>query len=354
MALRYPRVAGLITANSYSQLKKATLVKVFQLLEELGIDYEYKQQDAILIIGEATIYCLSMEKYDLLRGIEVGWAWSDECAFYKEEAFHVLIGRIRDNRAPCQWKGTTTPNGYNWLHSAFVEKPYKSSKIVFSSTNENALNLADVYIESLRELYDDRLASQELDGQFVNLNSGNVYYNFDRKQHCKPINPGDMPIFTGLDFNVHPLCGAHVVEKNGIIQVFSELYLEDSNTFEAAKEIIKSFPMKAVYVIPDDSGNKRKTSSNTTDHEILRRANLHVLSFKNPGIKDRYNNINRLLHHGKLFIDPKCVKLIADLEKLTYENTDPMLSHASDALGYVCWHLQPFKKPKRDAQVRYY
>lgn len=354
MALKHPGCNGLITANSYSQLKKATLAKIFQLLTELEIKFEYKSQDGVLIIGDSTVYCLSMEKYDLLRGIEVGWAWSDECAFYKEEAFNVLQGRIRDTRGPCQWKGTTTPNGFNWLYTVFVERPLNSSKVVFATTMDNIENLTPGYVESLRQMYDSRLAAQELDGQFVNLNSGKVYYAFDRSKHCKQVPSGRHLIYVGLDFNVHPLCGIFCYEKEGVIYVVDEIYLEDSNTFQAAKEIITKYPFHAIRVVADDSGSRRKTSSNTTDHEIIRRAGLDLVEFRNPGIKDRFNNMNRLFDYNKIVIDPKCKKLIEDLEKLTHDNKDPMLSHVSDALGYASWHINPLKRPKREPIARTY
>lgn len=351
--LTQPKVKGLITANSYSQLKKATLVKFFEILDQNEIPYVYKSQDGVIEVGNTTIYTISMEKYDLLRGIEVGWAWSDECAFYREEAFNVLIGRIRDNRGTCQWKGTTTPNGFNWLYEAFVEQPLPNSMVVYSRTTDNLDNLAKSYVTALRSQYDSRLAQQELDGQFVNLSSGKVYYSFDRNINVKETDDTRHLIFCGLDFNVHPLCGVFGYEFNDTLYISGELYQEDSNTFRAAKEIVKRYPHQPVTVIADDSGSRRKTSSNTTDHEILRRANLLVKPFKNPLVKDRYNNLNRLFEQKKVIIDPVCKKLIQDLEKLTYDNADPMLSHISDALGYLAWHLMPLRKPKRPAEVIY-
>lgn len=353
MALQYHATKGLITANSYSQLKKATLSKFFEVLNDNDIEYNYKSQDGVIEIGDTTVYAISMEKYDLLRGIEVGWAWSDECAFYKEEAFNVLIGRIRDKKGPCQWKGTTTPNGFNWLYNKFVETPVPKSAVVYSKTLDNVANLTESYVNTLKANYDQRLAQQELDGQFVNLNSGKVYYSFDRNKHLAANDDKHHTIYCGMDFNVHPLCGVFGYFYNGKIHISGELYQEDSNTFKAAKEICRRYPQRAVNIIADESGSKRKTSSDTTDHEILRRANLIVEKFRNPPIKDRYNNINRLLDNGLLFIDPKCKKLIEDLEKLTYDNKDPMLSHITDALGYLCWKINPLKKPKRDASISY-
>lgn len=353
MALTYPKVAGIITANSYSQLSKATLVMLFELLDELGIEFVYRKNANEIEIFETTIYALSMEKYDLLRGIEAGWAWSDECAFYKKEAFDVLMGRIRDNKGPCQWKGTTTPNGFNWLYDVFVKTPLPKSCVITSKTTDNLVNLANSYVETLQSQYDSKMAAQELDGEFVNLTSGKVYYGFDRRVNVKPVQEQNDIIYCGLDFNVDPLCGIFCFKRGENIYVSQEMYLRDSNTFKAAKEIISRYPYHAIQVVADETGNRRKTASDSTDHEILRRANLDVVKFKNPSQKDRFNNLNRLFEYKKLFIDPKCTELISDLEKLTYDNGDDMLGHITDALGYACWHLSPLKKPKRQATVKY-
>jgi PBSX family phage terminase large subunit len=354
MALDNPGVAGLITANSYSQLKKATLTKFFEILDKLQIPFKYKVNDGIIEIFDSKIYAISMEKYDLLRGIEVGWAWSDECAFYKEEAFNVLIGRIRDKTAPCQWKGTTTPNGFNWLYSTFVESPLPKSTVITSNTLDNLENLHEGYVNALKAQYDTKLAQQELDGQFINLTSGKVYYAFNRDKHVQPVDERNALMYVGLDFNVNPLCGVFCFQRDHKIYVSQELYQHDSNTFKAAKEILARYPYQPIKVVPDSTGDRRRSSAKNTDHEILRRAYLDVVPFTNPSQKDRFNNLNRLLDHNMLYIDPKCTKLIEDLEKLTHDNKDEMLGHITDALGYACWHLNPLKKPRRPARVRYY
>lgn len=352
MCLQYPHTRGLVTANSYSQLKKATLPTLFRIMDEWGVGYKYKSQDGIIEVeGGATLYTVSMEKYDLLRGIEVGFAWSDECAFYREDAYNVLIGRIRDTRGPCIWKGTTTPNGFNWLYKRFVEKPSASSKVVYGSTRDNVVNLKPGYYEDLAQNYDSRLAQQELDGRFVSLNAGRVYHSFDRrKQVISAIRKGE-PIHLGIDFNVHPLCAVYGFRRNGIIYIEREMYLENSNSFAAAKRARTDYPGELITAIPDSTGNKRHSSASETDHEILRRGGLNVIVKTNPPVKDRQNNVNRLLEHGLLYIDPRCTHLIAELEQYVHDNDDDMLGHILDSLGYLCWHFDPMKKPRREGSI---
>lgn len=354
MALKHQNCAGIITANSYSQLSKATLVTFFGILNDLGIPYTYRRNAGEIDIYNSTIYTMSMENYDLLRGIEAGWAWSDECAFYRKESFDVLMGRIRQKSGPCQWKGTTTPNGYNWLYSSFVEKPLPMSQVVTSKTSDNIANLSETYVETLQQQYDSNLSRQELDGEFINLTSGKVYYAFDRNKNVGPVEERNNIIHLGLDFNVDPLCGVFGYTSNGKIYISQELYQRDSNTFKAAKEVVSRYPYVQMQAICDQTGDRRKTSSAKTDHQILKDAGINVLRFINPPEKDRWNNVNRLLDQGLLIIDPKCKSLIADLEKLVHENKDEMLGHISTSLGYLCWYFNPMQKPRRRPSITSY
>ena len=109
-------------------------------------------------------------------------------------------------------------------------------------------------------------------------------------------------------------------------------------------------------VIPDSTGKNRKTSSKS-DHLILKDNGFTVMSTLNPFVTDRVNNINRLFTADRIIIDPKCKKLIGDLEKVAWKNekldqkTDTMLTHISDALGYGAWKLFPIR-PKNIIQPR--
>jgi len=354
MILAYPKSKGVITANTHSQLRKSTLPLVFEILDKFGIKYRYLANQGLLKVGNVDVYCSSMENYDNIRGINAGWAWSDECAFYDEAAFLVLIGRIRDKKAPCQWKGTTTPNGFNWVYRRFVKEPMNSSVIVFGSSSDNAENLGSNYIDDLYANYDPKLAQQELEGKFINSTDGLVCHAFNRHFNCAKTNDHDKQIWMGLDFNVNPLCGTFVYESSNSLFTTNELYLKHSNTFKAAKEIARIYPEWRIKIVPDETGNRRKTAAAETDHQILRAARFDVVNFKNPPVKDRVNNLNRLFHQQRLFVDPeKCPNLMNDLETLTHESKDDMLGHLVDSLGYVCWHLLPMSKPRREVSVHY-
>lgn len=357
MSQKYPNARGLITANTHSQLTKATLAELFKICDMMGIKYKFNVNHQRLFIGDTEVLCYTMEKPENLAGPTVGWWWGDEVAFYRQLAFDKGSARVRDKRGPCHIKFTTTPNGFNWLYEFFVEKDAKnkspkkvSKRVITGSTLDNARNLPSSYVQRLTEQYDKKMAAQELNGQFVNISDGQVYYNFDRNLHTGNYSLLDTDYFLmGLDFNVHPLCGVFVARRGEMIYIVDELYLENSNTFAAAKAILEKYPYRRPLIIADETGNRRKSSSAKTDHEILRRAGFEVAPFKNPPVKDRQNNINRLFERNYIKIDKRCVNLIKDLEQVTYETKNDLLTHISDALGYVCWHLNPLRKPRRSA-----
>ena len=70
---------------------------------------------------------------------------------------------------------------------------------------------------------------------------------------------------------------------------------------------------------------------------------------KNPFVTDRVNNINRLFQENRIIINPRCKKLINDLERVAWrsnsldQTTDKLLTHISDALGYWCWAIEPIE-----------
>jgi hypothetical protein len=71
--------------------------------------------------------------------------------------------------------------------------------------------------------------------------------------------------------------------------------------------------------------------------------------------------MNLKFTNNQIEIDPKCKKLINDLERVVWKNNKPdqtgankMLTHSSDNLGYGVWHLSPLtpKVPKIKTQTR--
>lgn len=345
-----PGVLGFIGANTYKQLNRATLPPLFALLDSFYIPYRYVENRGVLQFCDTEIICASMDNYDVHRGIEIGWFWLDEGSMSKVQAFEMLMGRLRSPKSD-RLEGwiTTTPFGFNWLYDYFAgEKQTKEFKMFHSTSMDNPY-LPDGYVDSLKDNYDSKVYSQEVLGEFTNISVGRIYYSFDRALHISPCHyDRNFPLYIGMDFNINPMTCTVIQTHGGKTRVIDEFYLMTSNTHEMADEIAKRYG-RGHTVIPDSTGKALKTASaGLSDHDILRQKGFPIQSSGNPFRVDRYNCVNNLFEKSQIVIDPRCKKLIKDLEQVSYkegsslpDTTDKTLGHISDSLGYALWWKFP-------------
>ena len=150
-----------------------------------------------------------------------------------------------------------------------------------------------------------------------------------------------------MDFNVDPMTAVIGYTTKNVIYIKDERFLRNADTYKMAKEISK---FKHYSIIPDSTGRNRSTTGRS-NFDILSGSGFDVVYNRNPYVIDRVNNVNRLLDKGRLIIHPNCKKLINDLQKVSWkegkndldQTTDKLLTHISDALGYLCWYIDPIR-----------
>ena len=390
MMRNYPKALGLITANTYAQLHQSTLKPFLDFLrsikarfvfnrEPIWFQSRFKEHSNVLSFWNgAQVVCRSLENYDDLRGQEFGWWWGDETRDTKQEAFEVVLGRMRDKNGPRLVRLTTTPKGYDWLHTVFVEEPDSKPELRFQRQLINATiygnrrNLPPGYIETLEATLSPEMARQELLGQFINIKVGQAYSCFSRKDHVindtRTAYNSNQPLVLACDFNVSPM--AWVVGQrrdNGTFAAIAEIWRETANAGEsavqsAAREFVKRFGKHAsgITVFGDASGDNEHSATTETNYKVLAaeltRGGVRNFKFSiptvNPPVVDRVGFVNGALRNVKgeirLFIHPTCAKLTRDLERVVWRKTgdldqvsDKTLTHISDALGY--WLMQALR-----------
>tara|TARA_R110000803_G_scaffold122295_2_gene190307 strand:- start:638 stop:1135 length:498 start_codon:yes stop_codon:yes gene_type:complete len=154
-----------------------------------------------------------------------------------------------------------------------------------------------------------------------------------------------------MDFNVDYMSAVLGCEySDGTIHYFKEIRLTNSNTEEMAKAMKKIAPYAPVF--PDSAGSARSTTSNRSDHQILKDFSFQVIAKKaNPPIIDRLNALNRMLKDAngrvRMTIDPRCMNLIKDLEQVQrsrdgkINKSDITLTHMLDACSYYIAYKYP-------------
>jgi len=211
---------------------------------------------------------------------------------------------------------------------------------------DNLENIDEDYLlmlESLPQKERDRF----LLGLFTDSDDGLAYYAFDHDKHVGETKRDYGTLFIGMDFNVDPMTAVIFQYIDNKFYVHDEIFLNNSDTYKMCDALIRKNYIGDV--IPDSTGKNRKTSGKS-DHQILKDNGFKVISTRNPFVTDRVNNINRLLTENRVIINPRCKKLINDLNKVSWKDnkldqkTDTSLTHISDALTYGTWKLEPIAR----------
>jgi hypothetical protein len=158
------------------------------------------------------------------------------------------------------------------------------------------------------------------------------------------------------------------------VEILDEIIIEDANTWMACEHFwtrVQRYGLTwgalPVDIYGDASGHQRRTSGTSTDWSLIRdffsqlrgRATFQIhAATANPGVRDRVNVVNSRLQSAagetRLFIDPQCKELIADLERVCWrtdslgqpttelDKSDRLRTHTSDALGYYVAAAFPF------------
>ena len=187
-----------------------------------------------------------------------------------------------------------------------------------------------------------------LNGEFINLTTGQVYDRFTRENNVTNVKPdiGLEPLRCGLDFNIGNMnCVIGIVQDQKLL-IFDEI--SGSHDTDSLAQTIKSrYPMNKIYVYPDASGGNRSTNASQTDIQILESYGFSNQSPRsNPPVRDRVSSVQALLCNGKgesrFQIHASCRKLIESMELQSYNtkgepDKESGYDHMADAVGYLIW-----------------
>lgn len=205
------------------------------------------------------------------------------------------------------------------------------------------------------------------------------------------------PLLWALDFNINPaasvLCqtvprvkGTRIAVSDIAgdqfcqvqLNVLDELFLENRTTYDVCEEFLARMELLReqhsqqrlmIYVYGDPAGESRHSNAQRTDWQIIRdffkrNEDKFQASFRvrtaHPPVKDRVNCMNWICQAAtgerRLLVHKRCKNTIADLEQVSWkvnpsglmrpeldQDSDPMRTHITDALGYLVEREWPMR-----------
>lgn len=317
----------------------------------------------IPLINKGMFIIKGCDNPDSLRGPYMTKFLGDEAAFHKQgylmKIVRPMLGKVRPFG---RFTLASTPNGRNEFfdffhrgqstadeHADWASWQYTSVQGGFMDPDEVEAGRKEMTYEEWR---------QEYFAEFLTP-TDMVYYKFDRRKHGRSVNfVPDLTVHWAWDFNVKPAVHSVLshVHKNKTF-IFDEICV--GNTPSNIDEFCERYPKDRVAAIKlyGDYNGTIGTSGTTDFMEIQKTLADRGYPFPelcvyggNPIVRSRTNNLNRLLEDAEGFISTyinidKCPRLVRDFELVRWaeksaqidKNTDPKLTHASDAFGYQQW-----------------
>jgi PBSX family phage terminase large subunit len=323
---------GLVCAPTYKILRDATQRTLFEMLRELGVEYQFNKGDNHLTVpatGHEIIF-RSLDDPDNLRGPNVSYAWIDEAAYISADAWRVVKGRTRVGDLQQAWI-TGTPKGRNWIWDEWVKNADDRHTMYRFRTGENPTPSPD-FVQSLG--YEGKFAQQELGGEFVSF-EGLVYSAFDREKSVHPVDTTGWRTVGGVDVGARNPTAVLTVcvagdERVHIAREFYQRNLGSTDILSAIESESDRAGFENIYIDPSAAAY---ITDLLNDGYPATKANNDVQT----GIQRVSSVIPRLT------VDPSCVHTIAEFESYQYPDEDkanndkPLKQndHAMDALRYA-------------------
>jgi hypothetical protein len=247
----------------------------------------------------------------------------------------------------------STPEGFKFTYKtwgknqksdgSYIDPEYRHVK---ARTEDNPF-VPQAYINNLKKKFSGPLIKAYLEGEWVNLTAGTVYYAYDidhNNSEEEIIEKETLHI--GMDFNVGNMCAAVFVSRNGgaeyhqVEEIHGLLDTPDIVSFIKEKWLDKGH---MIHVYPDASSKNRSSQNANADSlSQLKNAGFHVVknNEKNPNVVDRVSCVNSAFTNRKLFVNAtNCPNQVDCLTQQAYNKMGKPekgngLDDPNDAFGY--------------------
>ena len=165
-------------------LKRNVLLPLFSMLDALGIPYEWKRGEGMVVIGTNRYFLFGADKdnaQDKLQGMTAAGAYADEAALFPRSFIDQMIGR-------CSVEGSRifmncNPNGaYHYIKTDFIDRAEEIGLYRLHFTMDDNLTLSPEIRESYARSFAGVFYRQYILGEWVSA-EGAVYPMWDNAEN---------------------------------------------------------------------------------------------------------------------------------------------------------------------------
>ena len=310
----------------------------------------------------STIEFKGSDNENALRGAGLKGVVLDEYAFQKEYVWDKILGPML-----VQTSGwalfITTPNGVSnhfkkfWDDAVALEAAGDKDWKTFHFTSYDNPLIPAENIDKERERLTEEFFQQEYMADFAKF-VGLIYTSFDDKIHVQDFEVDETwSFYRSLDFgavdpNAMPFIG---VDKDGVIHIFDELYINDIHTSELA-ELIKQKSAHRYFIATyaDSAGLQSRMD--------LSQYGVYTIPVKkNTGEGNRQwlhatiNEVQQLLKDNKIIVHPRCKATIKEFMSYSWKKDrmggavnipEDKNNHLMDALRYFVTSYKGGQEPE--------
>jgi hypothetical protein len=355
-----PGAKHLIIAPNYKILLRATIETLqknwYGTCFQADVDENRMQME---LSDGSFIYFGSGENIASIQGIQVdGSIILDEAGLCSRDVW--ITAQQRSGFAQARILVTTTPyDPSGWLYD-IVSHPGEEYEIFNWSSIDNPYYPKEEYFRAQKEL-PPQLFDMRYNGLFGTVENA-CFPTFNTTNHIRTTHyQPELPILIGSDFNNAPMHWVLAQVVNNEIRVYDEIYIpRAAKTTDALNELWNrhSNHISGFQFYGDASGQAQHSAATTSDYQQIKTDERYIKAGRsisypesNPGVVNRINSVEALLHQARLFIDESCRHLIADMKQARFKGGTRVVDkvsydpHGADALGYLVYSIFPLKTP---------
>lgn len=346
----FPGTRGFIGRKDFTSLRDSTMKTYFSVLGELGYrsgeHYVYNGQEHTIYWANGSeqqfrhmSYMPSDPDYNRFGSTEYTDGFVDEAPEVSARACQILLARMRyqhsDKVSPAVLY-TGNP-GESWVKDQFVmdregrfiDLPPHRKRVLFTVADNPDAGIREGYAKLLehldpydraRLLHGDWTAKPKAERPFA--------YMFDHGRHVRHVSHRHMDlVYASLDFNVEPftgIVGYVFLDKEGEhVHIFDESSLAIGSVIDMCDFLHRSCRgmTHLLQITGDRNGMSRsigKTGPTKLFNEVAKElgvSSAQIIVPPNPTHKQSRSDVNLVLRdHPDIRIDPRCRRLISDLQ----------------------------------------